>query len=117
VRGRTVILVDDGPATGSTMRSAVKALRQQGPARVVVAVPVAAPNVCADFRGEADDVVCARTPDPFYAVGAWYQDFSQTTDREVHALLARASAGRGRGEAGGGRGYGKGAGSHAGIVD
>jgi predicted phosphoribosyltransferase len=91
VRGRTVILVDDGLATGSTMRAAVAALRRQGPARIVVAVPVGAPETCAEFEREADEVVCARTPEPFYAVGLWYGDFSQTTDEEVHELLERAA--------------------------
>jgi putative phosphoribosyl transferase len=91
VRGRTVILVDDGLATGSTMRAAVAALRQQGPARIVVAVPVGAPETCTQLRREADEVVCAETPEPFYAVGAWYEDFSQTTDEEVRDLLARAA--------------------------
>jgi predicted phosphoribosyltransferase len=92
VRGRTVILVDDGLATGSTMRAAVHALRAQGPARIVVAVPVGAPETCAEFQDEADEAVCARTPDPFYAVGLWYSDFTQTTDEEVRDLLARAEA-------------------------
>jgi predicted phosphoribosyltransferase len=89
VRGRTVILVDDGLATGSTMRAAVAALRQQGPARVVVAVPIGAPETCAEFEREADEVVCAVTPQPFHAVGFWYGDFSQTTDEEVRDLLER----------------------------
>jgi predicted phosphoribosyltransferase len=91
VRGRTVILVDDGLATGSTMRAAVAALRRLGPSRIVVAVPVSAPETCEALREEADEVVCARTPEPFYAVGLWYQDFSQTTDDEVRELLADAS--------------------------
>jgi putative phosphoribosyl transferase len=90
VRGKVVILVDDGLATGSTMRAAVAALRRQGPARVVVGVPVGAAETCAEFRDEADEAVCARTPEPFYAVGLWYQDFSQTTDEEVRDLLERA---------------------------
>jgi len=90
VRGRTVILVDDGLATGSTMRAAALALRQQGPARVVVAVPVASREACEEFRGEVDDIVCASTPEPFMGVGRWYEDFSQTTDEEVRSLLARA---------------------------
>jgi predicted phosphoribosyltransferase len=90
VRGRTAILVDDGLATGSTMRAAVQALRDQGAARIVVAVPIGAPETCAEFEHEADDVICARTPEPFYAVGIWYDDFSQTTDEEVHDLLERA---------------------------
>jgi predicted phosphoribosyltransferase len=91
VRGRTVILVDDGLATGSTMRAAIAALRAQHPARIVVAVPVGAPDTCAEFKDEADDVICARTPEPFFAVGLWYADFSQTTDEEVHDLLRRAA--------------------------
>jgi len=92
--GKTVILVDDGLATGSSMRVAVGALRQEKPARIVVAVPVAAPETCDAFREIADDIVCAATPDPFYAVGMWYDDFSQTTDAEVHDLLERARAAR-----------------------
>jgi predicted phosphoribosyltransferase len=91
VRGKTVILVDDGLATGSTMLAAVKALRQQQPARIVVAVPVAAPDTCELLREEVDDIVCAATPEPFYAVGLWYQDFSQTTDEEVRELLAQST--------------------------
>jgi predicted phosphoribosyltransferase len=87
LRGRTVILVDDGLATGSTMRAAVHAVRALGPARVVVAVPVGAPSTCQEFNGIADEVVCARTPEPFSAVGLWYRDFSQTSDSEVRALL------------------------------
>jgi predicted phosphoribosyltransferase len=92
LRGKTVILVDDGLATGATMRAAIGALRNEGPSRIVVAVPVAAPEVCRQFRSIADEIVCAVTPDPFYAVGLWYEDFSQTTDEEVHDLLARARA-------------------------
>ena len=91
MHGRTVILIDDGLATGSSMRAAVAALRQQGPARIVVAVPVAAAPTCEDFRAEVDEVVCAQTPEPFYAVGSWYKDFSQTSDAEVHALLEQAA--------------------------
>ncbi len=90
VRGRTVILVDDGLATGSTMRAAVAALRQQGPARIVVAVPVASPDVCSEIGALVDEIVCLRTPEPFYAVGLWYEDFSQTTDEEVRDYLRRA---------------------------
>jgi predicted phosphoribosyltransferase len=90
VHGRTVILIDDGLATGSTMRAAVAALRQQGPERIVVAVPVGAPETCMEFRAVADEVICARMPQPFHAVGLWYRDFSQTTDEEVHNLLARS---------------------------
>src|SRR6266545_3254991 len=90
VRGRTVILVDDGLATGATMYAAVEVLRQQQPARIVVAVPIAAPETCAELSGEVDDIVCAVTPQPFYAVGLWYEDFSPTTDDEVRDLLAQA---------------------------
>jgi predicted phosphoribosyltransferase len=90
VRGKTVILVDDGLATGSTMRAAVQALRQQGPDRLVVAVPAGSPETCDEFRDEVDEIVCAITPEPFYAVGLWYEDFSQTTDDEVRELLAAA---------------------------
>jgi len=90
VRGRTVILVDDGLATGSSVRAAIVALRQQRPARIVVAVPVGAPETCAALEAEADETVCARMPEPFRAVGLWYDDFSQTTDEEVRELLARA---------------------------
>jgi len=89
VRDRTVILVDDGLATGSTMRAAVAALRRLGPARIVVAVPTAAPSTCEEFRREADECICQITPEPFHAVGLWYQDFSQTTDDEVRDLLDR----------------------------
>src|SRR3981189_1608052 len=89
VRGRTVILVDDGLATGATMHAAIRALRQQQPARIVVAVPTASPETCEAMRAEVDDVVCAITPEPFHAVGLWNQDFSQTTDEEVRDLLAR----------------------------
>jgi putative phosphoribosyl transferase len=94
LRGRTVILVDDGLATGATMRAAVAAVRQQGPARVVVAVPVGAPETCAELREEADETVCAITPDPFYAVGLWYEDFSQTSNEEVRDLLEQAAQDR-----------------------
>ncbi|HUP45176.1 MAG TPA: phosphoribosyltransferase [Thermoanaerobaculia bacterium] len=89
VRGRTVIVVDDGLATGSTMRAAVRALRKMEPAAVIVAVPVAAARTCEELRSEADDLVCLRTPEPFDAVGLWYRDFAQTTDEEVHELLDR----------------------------
>jgi erythromycin esterase-like protein/predicted phosphoribosyltransferase len=88
--GQTVILVDDGLATGSTMWAAVHAVRQEEPARVVVAVPVADPDVCQSLRRAADDVVCLVTPKPFVAVGGWYEDFGQLGDDEVRALLARA---------------------------
>lgn len=87
VEGRTVILIDDGLATGSTMRAAVQAVRLRQPARVVVAVPVGAPQTCEELSAIADEVVCARTPEPFAAVGQWYIDFDQTTDAEVRDLL------------------------------
>jgi putative phosphoribosyl transferase len=93
LHGKTVILVDDGLATGSTMRAGVEALRLEGPARVVVAVPVAAQETCNAFRDIADEIVCAETPEPFRAVGLWYQDFSQTTDEEVHELLEHSRGG------------------------
>lgn len=92
VRGKTVILVDDGLATGSTMRAAAEALRQQQPTRIVVAVPVSAPQTCDEYRMGVDEIVCAVTPEPFYGVGQWYVDFSQTTDEEVRQLLAKAPA-------------------------
>jgi len=91
LRGRTVILVDDGLATGATMRAAVAALRQQGAAKIVVAVPVGAPETCAEFAEEVDETICAITPEYFRAVGQYYDDFSQTTDDEVRALLAAAA--------------------------
>lgn len=92
VRGRVVILVDDGLATGSTMRAAVGALRAMGPARIVVAVPVAAREVCEEFAQSADELECPATPPDFFSVGSWYDDFSQTTDAEVRDLLARSAA-------------------------
>jgi putative phosphoribosyl transferase len=90
VKDQVVILVDDGLATGSTMRAAATALRKQGPARIVIAVPVSSTQACDDFRDEVDEIVCATTPEPFGGVGLWYQDFSQTTDEEVRRLLRRA---------------------------
>ncbi len=99
VLDRTVILVDDGLATGSSMRAAVTAIRALRPARVVVATPVGAPDTCEDLAALADVVVCARMPEPFSAVGLWYRDFSQTSDEEVRALLRehaeRVRAGKG----------------------
>jgi len=92
VRGRTVILIDDGLATGSTMRAAIAALKREGAKRIVVAVPVAPPETCEALRVQVDDVVCAVTPELFRAVGLWYGDFSQTTDEEVRDLLARAAS-------------------------
>jgi len=92
VRGRTVILVDDGLATGSTMRAAVAALRQQQPERLVASVPVGAPATCAELAAEVDEVVCLLQPEPFYAVGLWYDDFGETSDDELRDLLQRAEA-------------------------
>lgn len=91
LEGKNVILVDDGVATGASMFVAVKALRQQKPARIVVAVPVAAPDSCALLRRHADEVIAYRTPEPFGGVGAWYDDFSQVSDAEVRTLLSRAA--------------------------
>jgi predicted phosphoribosyltransferase len=87
LKGRVVMLVDDGLATGSTMRAAVQAVRQLGPSRIVVAVPVGAPETCEELSEIADEVVCARMPRPFSAVGQWYLNFDQTTDDEVRELL------------------------------
>ena len=91
VKGATVILVDDGLATGSTMRAAVAALRQQEPLKTVVAVPVAAPSTVDELAREVDEIVAVATPEPVLAVGRFYDDFAQTSDREVHDLLARAA--------------------------
>jgi predicted phosphoribosyltransferase len=90
VRGCTVILIDDGLATGSTMRAAVAALRRMAPAKIVVAVPVAAHATCESLRPEVDELVCAATPDNFFAVGQWYRSFKQVTDEEVEQLGARS---------------------------
>ncbi|HEY7358586.1 MAG TPA: phosphoribosyltransferase [Ktedonobacterales bacterium] len=92
VRGRMVILVDDGLATGATMRAAIAALRQQHPARVIMAVPVAPPPVCRELRAVADEAICLLTPEPFLGVGRWYDDFAPTTDEEVRSLLDRAAS-------------------------
>ena len=91
VRGKTVILVDDGLATGSTMRAAALALRSQHPERLIIAVPVAPEETCESLRRDADDVVCAAQPEPFFAVGNWYENFAQTTDDEVRRLLAQTN--------------------------
>lgn len=96
VFGRTVILVDDGLATGSTMRAAVRALRRANPQRIVVAVPTAAPSTCEEFQTIADACVCTITPEPFRAVGLWYENFDQISDEEVCHLLFRASLEAGR---------------------
>lgn len=92
LQDKTAILVDDGLATGASMRAAIQALKHHRPKRVVVAVPVAAAETCDAIRPLVDDLVCPMTPDDFYAVGLWYEDFSQTTDDEVRALLAEASS-------------------------
>jgi putative phosphoribosyl transferase len=92
VENRKVILVDDGLATGASMRAAVQALRQMKPAAIIIAVPVGSRDTCEDLRSLADEVVCAETPAPFYAVGTWYSNFQQTTDEEVRELLELAAA-------------------------
>jgi len=91
VEGKTVLLVDDGIATGSSMRAAIGALRQMKPARLVVAIPVAALHICKRLRSEVDELVCVHTPEFFYAIGQFYADFSQVTDEEVTELLRRAA--------------------------
>ena len=96
LEGRAVILIDDGLATGSTMRAAVQAVRQRNPARVVVAVPVGARETCDELSALADEVVCARMPEPFYSVGQWYLDFGQTTDEDVRRLLRAHARGTAR---------------------
>ena len=96
LHGRIVLLIDDGLATGSTMKAAVKAVRAHGPAKIVVAVPVGARDTCREFTTIADEIVCARSPEPFSAVGQWYNDFSQTTDEEVRARLHESPEAVGR---------------------
>lgn len=91
ISNRTVILVDDGLATGASMRAAIEGVRAQDPDRIVVAVPTAAPETCELFEPFVDEIVCAVTPEPFYGVGRWYQDFSQTTDEEVRMSLEQIS--------------------------
>jgi predicted phosphoribosyltransferase len=91
VMNRAIILVDDGLATGASMRAAIAGLRTLQPARIVVAVPVAAPEACDTLRRDADEIVCGVTPEPFYGVGRWYEDFSQVTDEEVRMLLQEAN--------------------------
>jgi predicted phosphoribosyltransferase len=92
VQRRTVILVDDGLATGSSMRVAIMALKRKNPAQIVVAVPVGAPAACVEIESEVDQIICVATPEPFQSVGEWYGDFSQTSDEEVRDLLRRAGA-------------------------
>jgi putative phosphoribosyl transferase len=91
VRGRTIVLTDDGLATGASMKAASKAVRAKGPHRLIVAVPVAARQTCDELRDDVDEVICAETPEPFMAVGSWYEDFRQTTDEEVRLLLEKAA--------------------------
>ncbi|MEH2249848.1 phosphoribosyltransferase [Nostoc sp.] len=91
LQGRRVILVDDGLATGATMWAAIVAVRKQQPAQIVIAVPVAASETCQELETEVDKIVCVSTPNPFYSVGLWYEDFPQTTDEEVRNLLAKAA--------------------------
>jgi putative phosphoribosyl transferase len=90
IKGKTAILIDDGLATGSSMRAAVEGLRAQGPQQIVVAVPIASPESCEALEEEVDNIICASTPTPFYGVGLWYQNFAQTTDEEVRLLLQEA---------------------------
>lgn len=92
VEGKIVILIDDGLATGATMKAAVKAIRTKKPARIIVAVPTASREACDEFAAEVDKAVCLTTPEPFYGVGAWYKDFTQTSDKEVCDLLKKASS-------------------------
>jgi len=89
ISGSTVILIDDGLATGATMRAAAAAVKTKNPAKIVIAVPTATPDTCRDFKDEVDEAICVATPEPFYGVGAWYEDFSQTTDTEVCELLGK----------------------------
>lgn len=90
LQGKTIILVDDGLATGSTMRAAAAAVRERKPSRVVIAVPIAPPETCAALRDAADEIVCGATPERFYAVGLWYEDFAQMDDDDVREILTRA---------------------------
>jgi predicted phosphoribosyltransferase len=90
LEGKQVILIDDGLATGATMRTAIKSLRAHGPARIIVAVPTAPAETCTSLAKEVDEMVCSMTPSPFFAIGEWYEDFSQTSDEEVVALLEEA---------------------------
>jgi putative phosphoribosyl transferase len=96
LQGRTVLLVDDGLATGASMRAAVAAVRLQALSRIVVAVPVSPIETCVELRGEADDVVCLRTPEPFHGVGLWYEDFEPVSDDEIRRLLGETERGTGQ---------------------
>lgn len=91
LKGKVVLIVDDGLATGATMKAALKAIKHKEPQKIVVAVPVGAPSTCMEIKSEADDVICLKTPDPFIAVGSWYVIFEQTTDQQVQELLQKAS--------------------------
>ena len=91
IPGKTVIVIDDGLATGSTMKAAIAALRRQNPAKIIAAVPTASPETCEELKSAADEIVCAIMPEPFYAVGFSYEDFEQTTDAEVRELIQQAS--------------------------
>lgn len=95
LKGKTVILVDDGLATGATMRAAVQGVKAFNPARIIVAAPTGSSDACREFEQQIDQVVCLSTPEPFEAVGAWYRNFSQTSDDEVRDLLAKARQKRG----------------------
>jgi putative phosphoribosyl transferase len=92
IKDRTILLVDDGLATGSTMRAAIAVLKAQHPKEIIIAVPVAPTDVCQELRAEVEKVICLATPEPFYAIGLWYENFAQTTDEEVCALLANPLA-------------------------
>lgn len=91
VKNHTVILIDDGLATGATMRAAVAVLKQEQPQSIIVAIPVASPAVCDELKAEVDQVVCVATPEPFYSIGLWYEDFLQTTDEQVRHLLEQST--------------------------
>ncbi len=91
ISGSTVILIDDGLATGATMSAAASAIKTKNPTKIVIAVPTGAPDTCRSFEGKVDEIICVSTPEPFYSVGAWYEDFGQTTDEEVCELLDKAT--------------------------
>jgi putative phosphoribosyl transferase len=93
IQNRTIILVDDGVATGATMRAAIHVLREQQPHKIVVAIPVIAPDVYTSLKSDVEEVVCVITPDPLYSIGLWYKNFAQTTDAEVQALLSQSVVG------------------------